>query len=162
MVELSADAPAVTFKPPISIRKLAEKLGCKPFELIANLVGMGVFANDNQNLEESVAIRLCASHGFRFEEEKRAKGKVIAASLELARPVITVVVSEGTLQVGDILSCGQFYGEVRELLDMEGNRQNEAGPSAVVKVLGLNGAPEVGLEFHVVDNEEEALRAQVL
>src|SRR5438477_13115182 len=55
-----------------------------------------------------------------------------------------------------MLICGHFYGKVRALISEEGKRLTEAGPSFAVKVLGLNGVPEAGLEFNVVENEKEA------
>ena len=365
--ELPASAPTITFKPPISVRDLAEQLGCKPFQLIADLMSMNVFANVNQLLEESVAIRICAKHGFRFEGEKRklddhiktqlafkkepdvdpddkledlrprapvvtimghvdhgktslldvirksnvaageaggitqhigaytisvphperkgelqqitfldtpghaafsamrargatvtdivilvvaandgvmpqtlealahaqaarvpiivavnkcdhpaanpmkarqqlqdkglvpdewggntffvdcsaltkvgvdkllemicfqadllelkanpirhAKGNVIESGLEPGGPTATVLVRKGTLHVSDIVLCGQYYGKVRALINEEGKRQKQAGPSVAVKLLGLNGVPEAGLEFVAMDNEKAA------
>jgi translation initiation factor IF-2 len=366
-MELPADAPAITFKAPITVRELADKLNCKPFQLIADLMGMGVFANVNQPLEESVAIKVAAKHGFRFETEKRAlgehkrllelgrkvpdidkddkpealaprapvvtimghvdhgktslldvirksnvaageaggitqhigaytisvphperkgelqqitfldtpghaafsamrarganvtdivilvvaandgvmpqtiealdharaakvpiivavnkcdhpaanpmkvrqqlqdkgvipdtwggdnifvdcsaltkqgidtllgaivvqadmlelkanpsrlaKGNIIESGLEPGGPTATVLVRKGTLRVGDIVLCGQFYGKVRALINEEGKRLKLAGPSVAVKVLGLNGVPEAGLEFAVMENEKAA------
>ena len=364
--ELRADAPTIAFKSPITVRELAEKLGCKPFQLIADLMGMGVFANVNQLLEESVAIRICAKHGFRFEGEKRklddhklqlatkkepdvdpedkledlrsrapvvtimghvdhgktslldvirksdvaageaggitqhigaytisvphperkgelqqitfldtpghaafsamrarganvtdivilvvaandgvmpqtlealahaqaakvpiivavnkcdhptanpmkvrqqlqdkglipdewggstfyvdcsaltkqgvdkllemicfqadllelkanpnrhAKGNVIESGLEPGGPTATVLVRKGTLHVGDVVLCGPFHGRVRALINEEGKRQKEAGPSVAVKLLGLNGVPQAGVEFVAMDSEKDA------
>jgi translation initiation factor IF-2 len=366
-VDLPANAPGITFKAPITVRELAEKLNCKPYLLIADLMSMGVFANVNQALEESVAIRVAAKHGFRFETEKRAldehkkhqeavrkvpdvdpddkpedlrlrapvvtimghvdhgktslldvirksnvaageaggitqhigaytisvphperkgelqqitfldtpghaafsamrarganvtdivilvvaandgvmpqtlealshaqaakvpiivavnkcdhpaanpmrvrqqlqdkgvvpddwggdnifvdcsaltkqgvdkllgaivlqaelldlkanptrraKGNVIESGLEPGGPTATVLVRKGTLRVGDIVLCSQFYGKVRALISEEGKRLKEAGPSVAVKVLGLNGVPEAGREFAVVESDKAA------
>src|SRR5512143_3323115 len=63
---------------------------------------------------------------------------------------------KGTLRVGDVMICGQYYGRVRALISEEGKRQKEAGPSVAVKVLGLNGVPDAGLEFSVVEDEKAA------
>jgi translation initiation factor IF-2 len=67
-----------------------------------------------------------------------------------------VLVRKGTLRVGDVIICGQFYGRVRALINEEAKRLKEAGPSVAVKVLGLNGVPEAGLEFSVVEDEKAA------
>jgi translation initiation factor IF-2 len=67
-----------------------------------------------------------------------------------------VLVRKGTLRVGDILICGQFWGKVRALINEEGQRLKEAGPSVAVKVLGMNGVPEAGLEFSVVGSDKDA------
>jgi translation initiation factor IF-2 len=76
--------------------------------------------------------------------------------LEPGGPTATVLVRKGTLRVGDIIICGQFYGRVRALINEENKRLKEAGPSVAVKVLGLNGVPEAGLEFSVVEDEKAA------
>jgi len=79
--------------------------------------------------------------------------------LEPGGPTATVLVRKGTLRVGDILLCSQHYGKVRALINEEGKRLKEAGPSVAVKVLGLNGVPEAGLEFAVMENEKAAREA---
>jgi translation initiation factor IF-2 len=87
---------------------------------------------------------------------RRAKGNVIESGLEPGGPTATVLVRKGTLRVGDIVLCSQYYGKVRALISEEGKRAKEAGPSVAVKVLGLNGVPEAGLEFTVMENERAA------
>jgi translation initiation factor IF-2 len=76
--------------------------------------------------------------------------------VEPGGPTATVLVRKGTLRIGDVTLCGEFYGKVRALIDEEGQRLKEAGPSVAVKVLGLNGVPEAGLEFSVVEDEKAA------
>jgi translation initiation factor IF-2 len=66
------------------------------------------------------------------------------------------LVRKGTLRLSNIIICGQYYGRVRALISEEGKRLKEAGPSVAVKVLGLNGVPEAGLEFSVVEDEKAA------
>lgn len=88
--------------------------------------------------------------------DRRAKGNVIESGLEPGGPTATVLVRKGTLRVGDVVICGQYYGKVRALINEEGERLKEAGPSVAVKLLGLNGVPEAGLEFSAVDNEKAA------
>ncbi len=85
-----------------------------------------------------------------------AKGNVIESGLEPGGPIATVLVRKGTLRLGDIVICGQYWGKVRALISEEGKRLKEAGPSVAVRVLGLNGVPEAGLEFSVVGNEKDA------
>ena len=72
---LPSSAQVIMMKPPIVVRDLAEQMKRKPFQLIADLMQMGIFANVNQAVDETVAIKLCAKHGFKFEVEKRAKGE---------------------------------------------------------------------------------------
>ncbi len=70
-----AGAEVITMKAPIVVRELAGKLNRKPFQLIADLMEMGVFANVNQAIDEPVAEQICAKHGFKFDLEKRKQGK---------------------------------------------------------------------------------------
>jgi translation initiation factor IF-2 len=88
--------------------------------------------------------------------DRRAKGNVIESGVEPGGPTATVLVRKGTLRVSDIILCGEFYGRVRALINEEGQRLKEAGPSVAVKVLGLNGVPDAGLEFSVVEDEKAA------
>jgi translation initiation factor IF-2 len=87
---------------------------------------------------------------------RRAKGNVIESGLEPGGPTATVLVRKGTLRVSDVIICGQYYGRVRALISEEGKRLKEAAPSVAVKVLGLNGVPEAGLEFSIVEDEKAA------
>lgn len=88
--------------------------------------------------------------------ERKAKGNVIESGLQPGGPTATVLVRKGTLKVGDVILCGEHYGKVRALINEEDKRMKEAGPSYAVKVLGLNGVPDAGAEFIVVDNEKAA------
>jgi translation initiation factor IF-2 len=68
------DGVIITLKPPIIVRDLAEQLKRKPFQIIADLMEFGVFANVNQSIDEEVAEKICAKYNFRFEVEKRERG----------------------------------------------------------------------------------------
>lgn len=87
---------------------------------------------------------------------RRAKGNIIESGLAQGGPTATMLVRKGTLRVGDVMICGPFWGKVRALIDAEDKRLKEVGPSVAVKILGLNGVPEAGLEFSVVENEKVA------
>ena len=87
---------------------------------------------------------------------RRAKGNVIESGLAPGGPTATVLVRKGTLRVGDAVICGYYWGKVRALINEEGERLKEAGPSVAVKLLGLNGVPEAGLEFSAVEDEKTA------
>jgi translation initiation factor IF-2 len=87
---------------------------------------------------------------------RRAKGNVIESGLEPGGPTATVLVRKGTLRTGDIVICGPFHGRVRALINEDDARLKEAGPSVAVKLLGLDGVPEAGIEFSVVEDEREA------
>ena len=88
--------------------------------------------------------------------DRRAMGNVIESGMEQGGPTATVLVRKGTLNVGDIVICGQYFGKARALINEEGQRMKTAGPSYAVKLLGLNGVPEAGDEFNSVDNEKAA------
>ncbi len=89
--------------------------------------------------------------------DREAQGVVVEAKLDRGRgPVATLLIMRGTLHVGDILIAGGEWGRVRALYDDRGNQIKEAGPSAPVEVLGLNGTPMAGDDFSVVENEARA------
>ncbi len=88
--------------------------------------------------------------------DRNAKGNVIESGVSAGGPTATVLVRKGTLHLGDVIICGEFYGKVRALINEEGQRLKEAGPSVAVSVLGLNGVPEAGWEFSSVDDEKAA------
>ncbi len=89
--------------------------------------------------------------------DRSAFGAVIEAQLERGRgAVATVLVQGGTLKVGDIFVAGSEWGRVRALVNDRGENVDAAAPSAPVEVLGLNGAPQAGDEFAVVDSDARA------
>ena len=88
---------------------------------------------------------------------RKATGSIIESSLDKGRGyVATVLVSNGTLHVGDILLAGTNYGRVKAMLNERGQRVEAIGPSQAATVLGLNGAPQAGDAFHVMDSDQEA------
>ena len=88
---------------------------------------------------------------------RKATGSIIESSLDKGRGyVATVLVSNGTLHVGDIMLAGTNYGRVKAMLNERGQRVKEIGPAQAATVLGLNGAPQAGDTFHVMDTDQEA------
>ena len=88
---------------------------------------------------------------------RKATGSIIESSLDRGRGyVATVLVSNGTLHVGDIVLAGTYYGKVKAMFNERNQRLKEAGPSEPVLILGLNGAPSAGDTFHVFDTDQEA------
>lgn len=89
--------------------------------------------------------------------DKRALGVVIESSLDKGRGYITtVLVRTGTLKIGDVVIAGTHFGHVKAMYNERGNRINEAGPSKPVLILGLNGAPQAGDGFNVMETDKEA------
>ena len=88
---------------------------------------------------------------------RRATGSIIESSLDKGRGyVATVLVSNGTLKMGDIVLAGTSYGKVKAMFNERNQRMQEAGPSTPALILGLNGAPAAGDTFHVIETEQEA------
>jgi translation initiation factor IF-2 len=88
---------------------------------------------------------------------RRATGSIIESTLDKGRGyVATVLVSNGTLKMGDIVLAGIHYGRVKAMFNERNQRIEKAGPSEPVLILGLNGAPTAGDTFHVIETEQEA------
>ncbi len=97
-----------------------------------------------------------------------AVGSVIEASLDKGRGyVATILVQNGTLEIGDMIVAGSIYGRVKAMYNERGGKMESAGPSTPVQILGLNGAPQAGEKFKVYEDEDDAKstathRAQIL
>lgn len=100
--------------------------------------------------------------------DREASGTIIEASLDKGRGfVATLLVENGTLEPGDLVVSGQFYGRVKAMFNERNKKETKAGPSAPAVILGLNGAPQAGEKFKVYEDESEAKeianrRAQIL
>ncbi|MDX5348776.1 MAG: translation initiation factor IF-2, partial [Hymenobacteraceae bacterium] len=89
--------------------------------------------------------------------DRKSVGTVIEASLDKGRGyVATVMVQTGTLNIGDVMLAGSHYGRVKAMFDHRGKKMKKVGPSTPVLVLGLDGAPQAGDKFSVMDSEREA------
>ena len=88
---------------------------------------------------------------------KRAKGAVIESTLDKGRGyVATVLVQDGTLRVGDVVLSGTYTGRVKAMFDENGKKVSVAGPATPVQLLGLNGAPQAGDSFNVMEDDRSA------
>ncbi len=88
---------------------------------------------------------------------KKAQVNVIESTLDKGRGyVATIMVQSGTLRIGDVLLSGTYTGRVKAMFDENGKKVLEAGPSTPVQVLGLNGAPQAGDSFNVMDDDRSA------
>ncbi len=89
--------------------------------------------------------------------DRKATGAVIESTLDKGRGyVATILVQNGTLRVGDVMLSGVHTGRVKAMFDENGKKVLEAGPSTPVQVLGLNGAPQAGDTFNVMDDDRSA------
>ncbi len=115
-----------------------------------------ISALKNQNIDKLIeAIGLQAEIlELSANPNKPAQGVVIEARLDKSRgPVATVLVQQGTVKVGDIVVAGQVMGKIRAMLDDAGAAVKEGGPSTPVQLLGLDGVPDAGDEFHATDEK---------
>jgi translation initiation factor IF-2 len=88
---------------------------------------------------------------------RKASGSIIESSLDKGRGYVsTVLVSNGTLRVGDVVIAGTSHGKIKAMFNERNQRINEAKPAEPAIILGLNGAPTAGDAFHVMDSEQEA------
>lgn len=128
-------------------------------QLSGDVQDVEVSAISGQGLDtllESIALQAEILE-LKANPNRSASGAVIEAQLDVGRgPVATVLVQNGTLRRGDIFVVGEQWGKVRALINDQGDRVNEAGPSVPVEVLGLNGTPEAGDVLNVVDTEAQA------
>ncbi len=94
---------------------------------------------------------------LRAPSEGRAQGAVIESRIDKGRgTVVSVLVQSGTLEKGDILVAGEYFGKVRRMFDDQGRPCKEVGPSTPVEVLGLDGVPGAGEPVHAVESERDA------
>ena len=89
--------------------------------------------------------------------KKRAVGSIIESSLDKGRGYVsTILVENGTLKMGDIVLAGTHQGRIKAMFNERNQRVEKAGPSEPVLILGLNGAPQAGDTFNVLETEQEA------
>lgn len=89
--------------------------------------------------------------------DKKAKGTVVEAKIDKGRgPVATILVQDGTLNIGDAFVVGTACGKIRAMIDDKGKRIKKAGPSTPVEILGLSEVPEAGDVFRAVEDEKVA------
>jgi translation initiation factor IF-2 len=143
---------------PMKVRQQLQDKGLVPDDWGGDTIFVDVSALTKQGVDKLLEMILLQAEllELKANPDRRAKGNIIESGVEPGGPTATVLVRKGTLRLGDIILCGEFYGRVRALINEEGNRLKEAGPSVAVKVLGLNGVPDAGLEFSVVEDEKAA------
>ena len=142
------------------LRELAE-LGLQPEDWGGDTIVARISAKTRQGLDDLLEMVALQSEimELKANPDKPARGHIVEARLDKGRgPVATVLIQEGTLRHGDSFVCGQFSGRVRGLLNDQGKKVREAGPSIPVEVQGFEGVPDGGEEFSVVADEKVARR----
>jgi len=143
---------------PVRVRQQLQEREVVPEEWGGETIFQDVSALTKTNIDKLLELVVLQAEimELKANPDRAAKGNVIESGLEPGGPTATVLVRKGTLKVGDIVLCGPNYGKVRALISEDGKRLKEAGPSVAVKMLGLNGVPEAGVEFTVGENEKTA------
>jgi translation initiation factor IF-2 len=143
---------------PMKVRQQLQERGLTPDDWGGETIFVDVSALTKKGVDKLLEMILLQADllELKANPNRRAKGNVIESGLEPGGPTATVLVRKGTLHVGDVVICGPYWGKVRALISEEGSRLKEAIPSVAVKILGLNGVPEAGLEFSVLEDEKNA------
>ena len=143
---------------PLKVRQQLQDKGLVPDDWGGDTIYVDASALTKQGVDKLLEMILLQADllELKANPNRRAKGNVIESGLAPGGPTATVLVRKGTLRIGDVVICGQYWGKVRALINEEGARLKEAGPSVAVKLLGLNGVPEAGIEFSAVEDEKNA------
>ncbi|PIR38556.1 MAG: translation initiation factor IF-2 [Alphaproteobacteria bacterium CG11_big_fil_rev_8_21_14_0_20_39_49] len=124
-----------------------------------DVLAVEVSAKTGQNLDKLLETILIQAEmlELRANPNRKASGIVVEARVDKNKGVVsTLLVQKGTLKVGDIVIVGEAVGKVRAMKSAEGRVLSKALPSVPVEIMGLDQAPEAGVEFHVVDSEKQA------
>ena len=138
--------------------ELAE-LGLIPEDWGGETICINISAKEKTGIEELLEMMALQAEVMELKADpsRPARGHVIEAKLDKGRgPVATLLISEGTLHIGDALVCGIHHGRVRAMFDDKGERIKTAGPSMPVAIQGLSGVPEAGNEFTVLSDDKKA------
>ncbi|MDA3894616.1 MAG: translation initiation factor IF-2 [Desulfobacteraceae bacterium] len=139
-------------------RELAEK-GLAAEDWGGETILVNVSAKEKIGIDELLEMILLQSEVLELKANpnKLAAGHIVESRLDTGRgAVATVLVSEGTLRVGDPVVCGMYYGKIRIMYDDMGTQIKEAGPSIPVEIVGLSGVPMAGDELNVMAAEKDA------
>lgn len=181
--EAISHAQAASLPMIFAINKI-DKEGANPEKIKEQLAGMNILVEDwggkyqsqeisaKKGLNIDLLLEKIALESELLElkanPNRAGVGSVIEASLDKGRGyVTTILVQNGTLEQGQMIVAGQHFGKVKAMFNERGQRVTQAGPSAPVQILGLNGAPQAGEKFKVYEDENEAKevathRAQIL
>ncbi len=156
----------------VAINKI-DKVGANPDRVKQELVEYGILTEDWGGDTICVPVSAINKEGIdtllemiilvaemkelKANPKKKARGTIIEAQLDKGRgPVATVLVQDGTLNIGDPIVAGCAYGKIRAMMDDKGKRVKKAGPSTPVEILGLSEVPSAGDSFYVAENEKQA------
>jgi translation initiation factor IF-2 len=144
---------------PTRVRTEMTQLGLQPVEWGGDTEFVDVSAKTKEGLDDLLETILVMAEveELRANPSAAASGTVIESKLDPGRgPVVTVLISRGTLRVQDAVVAGAHWGRVRAMSDFMGTRVEQARPGEPVEILGFDGVPEAGEHVRVVENERKA------
>ena len=170
--EAIAHAQAANVPMVFAINKI-DKPGANPDKIREDLANMNLLVEDwggkyqcqeisakkGQGVDELLEKVLLEAEmlDLKANPNRKATGSIIESSLDKGRGYVsTVLVSNGTLKVGDIVVAGTSYGRIKAMFNERNQRIEKAGPAEPAIILGLNGAPTAGDSFHIMETEQEA------
>ncbi|RLG99164.1 translation initiation factor IF-2 [Candidatus Bathyarchaeota archaeon] len=144
---------------PEKIKKELSEYGLIPEEWGGDTIYVNVSGLTGQGLDELLEMILLVGEMMELKADphKPARGTVIESQLHKSKgPVLTILVQEGTLKIGQVFVAGETWGKVRAMIDDWGKKVEKAEPSTPVEILGSNGVVPPGTKFEVVSSEKEA------
>jgi translation initiation factor IF-2 len=144
---------------PDRVKQQLAEIGLIPDDWDGDTMVIPVSAKEVLGIEDLLEAILLIAEDVRprANPSASATGTVLEARIEKGRGIMTtVLVQNGTLKMGDTLLVGENYGRIKAMFDFNGKRIKSAGPSTPVSVAGLNGIPEAGDQFRVVESEKTA------
>jgi translation initiation factor IF-2 len=144
---------------PQKVKQQLAEIGMVPDEWDGDIIVVPISAKKNIGLEDLLEAILLVADNIDIQANPRGRviGTVIEAERDRAKgSMATLLVQNGTLEVGDVVVVGNAYGRLRAMFDYRGRHIKKAGPSTPVSVMGLSDVPLAGDIFRVVDSEREA------
>jgi translation initiation factor IF-2 len=144
---------------PDFVKKQLAEAGLVPEDWEGSTLVVPVSAKQKKGIEDLLEAILLVADSIEIRANPNGKviGTVIEAKLDRASGVLaTLLVQNGTLQVGDVVLAGNAFGRLKAIVDYHGRRVRKAGPSTPVSVMGLNDVPQAGDLFQIVPSEKEA------
>lgn len=144
---------------PEKVKQQLQAEGINPEDWGGETICVPVSATKGQGVDHLLEMILLQADvlDLKANPSKRAKGFVVESSLEPGMgPVATLLVTDGTLNVGDTIYCEPYWGRVRALINDRGNKVKSAGPSTPVRCMGLSGVPASGAAFRVMSDDKQA------
>ena len=141
------------------VKKQLSELNLMPEDWGGKTITVGVSAKTGEGIDALLEMLLLEAEmlELKADPDRAANGVVVEAELSKGKgAVATVLVSNGTLKLGDVVVVAVNYGRIKAMIDYKGHRVDQAGPSKPVEILGLSGVPSAGEKFYVVSDENKA------